>query len=203
MKKPEYVTPQDIVATAISYLGKDVSPNDTAPDEFGCAETITDLLSYAGCDIPEILSTITLNHFFIINTAWEKVNIPQAGDIIICVTGTGGRNGVTNGHVGVLLNDHQIASNDSATGRFIQNYTLDTWKARWVTLGGYPLIFYRKRYTVPTPPPPPAPAPVQPQPAPVTVPPEDYAALKRALDFLQVIINNLWIRMMDRRRSGV
>ena len=41
------------------------------------------------------------------------------------------------GHTGVILANNVIASNDSATGKFIKNYTLDTWAERYVNKGGF------------------------------------------------------------------
>ena len=39
--------------------------------------------------------------------------------------------------------DDKIASNDSRTGKFEENYTIDSWGDRYVRRGGYFMKFYR------------------------------------------------------------
>ena len=59
-------------------------------------------------------------------------------------TGMGTTGKIPNGHVGIVSEDEEIMSNSSATGLWTQNYTLVSWVAKYRTLGGYPIYFYRK-----------------------------------------------------------
>lgn len=147
--KPQFVTPEDIYKAALRYIGTDASPNDEAPDELGCAESVSDILFNAGCIMPTFLSTTKLNYFLKTSQDWEAVAIPKRGDIIISPTGLGGRGGISHGHTGIVMEEDLIASNNSRTGKFERNFLLSQWKHHWVVLGGYPMLFYRKRFTVP------------------------------------------------------
>lgn len=134
---------QTIYDTACLNLKTDVSPNDIAPDEYGCAETVSDLLKMAGFDIGLYLSTYQLYYALKSNSGFIRVDTPLYGDIIISPTGFG--NGMLpNGHVGICGKDDKIMSNNSFTGLFEENYTQDAWKARYQKVGGYPLIYFRK-----------------------------------------------------------
>lgn len=138
---------QTIYHTAASLLGRDASPEDLASDEFGCAETVCDVLAKAGFGTPRIyLSTTELYAFLKENSAWAPVGTPLAGDVIISPTDYkgSGRNGVTHGHTGIVMDSGTIASNNSFTGTFDINYTFDSWNRRWKVKGGYPVLLYRR-----------------------------------------------------------
>ncbi len=135
---------QAILQSAKNQLGSDASPNDEAPDELGCAETVTCVLRKAGCNIPIILSTAQLYTWLEKSPEWLEVPLPLPGDIILSPTGTGGKNGIRNGHVGIVGNDGWIMSNNSFSGVFERNYTLASWKYRYIISGGYKLAFFRK-----------------------------------------------------------
>lgn len=125
-------------------LGRDASPSDLAPDELGCAETVTTLLKQIYPETPIITGTWTLWDYFRKNdTVWFPLLEPEPGCVVICATGTG--NGKFPGHTGILLDDGTIASNDSWTGRLERNYDLDTWKKRYQSLGGFPVYYYKHK----------------------------------------------------------
>lgn len=129
---------------AVSCLGSDASPNDIAPDEYGCAETINAIHKKVfGFEIGGGLSTYLLYNVLLTSKYFIKIDSPKAGDIVISPTGYG--NGkLSNGHVGIVGKENVIMSNDSATGLFLENYTLDKWRARYVALGGYPMAYFRR-----------------------------------------------------------
>jgi len=135
---------EKLYETALSFIGTDASPNDEAPDELGCAETVNAIHKkcfgdYIGGDV----STYRLFQSIKERKDFTLVDMPEAGDIIISPTGYG--NGVVkNGHAGFVMKDGKIASNDSGSGLFKENYTLATWNKRYAQLGGYPVYFYRK-----------------------------------------------------------
>lgn len=146
----DYPTPQGqrLYSEAVNSLGKDASPNDLAPDELGCAETVSDIIISAGFAMPVILSTAELFSYFKNSSCWAEVGTPLPGDVVISPTGEGGRGGITHGHTGFIIMNGpqgvQIASNSSATGTFEQNYTLASWRARWALLGGYKVHLFRR-----------------------------------------------------------
>lgn len=123
-------------------IGTDASPSDNAPDELGCAETVTTLLRKVYPTTPIITGTYTLlqyldnpkNGFVITHT-------PTPECIVLSPTGTG--NAGTVGHVGIVLEDGIIASNDSRTGKFMKNYDLSTWRSRYHEKQGMPVFYYK------------------------------------------------------------
>lgn len=137
-----------IYKKALECLNVDVTPADEVPDEYACAETVSAIIFEAGFTIGKIVSTSLLYNFFQKkDREWIETYTPLPGDIIISPTGHG--NGqLANGHVGIVgektANDTLIMSNTSANGKFQQNYTLSTWKARYENLGGFPVVFFRK-----------------------------------------------------------
>lgn len=132
-----------LLQTAKSMIGKDASPADLAPDEYGCAETACDVMNDAGVGIPVILSTYQLYQAMLGRPDFVKTDQPLPGDLIISPTGYGS-GALPNGHVGFVGDNGVVMSNSSADGTFKQNYTLDTWKARYQGLGGYPIFYFRR-----------------------------------------------------------
>lgn len=130
-----------LVDLAKEHIGTDASPADLAPDELGCAETVTTILKKLYPKTPIITGTWTLWDYFEKHPNWFPMQQPEPGCIIISPTGTG--NGKFPGHVGIMLDDGTIASNDSFTGKFERNYDLDTWKARYQEKGGFPVYYYK------------------------------------------------------------
>ena len=132
--------------TALSFIGKDASPLDSAPDPLACAESVNEIVKAAfgepagGNNSTYWLYIALKNH-----RKFVEVTTPLPGDIIISPTGIGGgKNGVSNGHAGIMLENNQIASNDSRDGVFRQNYALFEWKYRYQTIGGYKVYFFRR-----------------------------------------------------------
>lgn len=132
--------------TAVSYLGTDASPNDIAPDELGCAETINAIHKKCfGFEIGGDVSTYRMYPVLLKSRFFIKVDSPLEGDIIISPTGYKLQySTLRNGHAGIMGKEGIIMSNDSFTGLFSENYTLETWKARYVIAGGYPMVFFRR-----------------------------------------------------------
>lgn len=133
-----------LYAKALTFLGIDASPNDLAPDEYGCADTVSAIvLACFGPIMRYSVSTAELYNILNTSPQFKKVTEFNFGDIIISPTGKGdGR--IPNGHVGIFGEGEEIMSNSSATGNFTNNYTLTTWVERYRTHGGYPIYFFRK-----------------------------------------------------------
>lgn len=113
--------------------------------EVGCAETVRNLVMSATA-IPIInqgmSSTAKLYKVLKNDRRFFSVEEPLAGDIIISPT-IGGSGKLTNGHTGIVGENGNIMSNDSRNGLLKQNYTLDSWKKRYVDKGGYKMEFFR------------------------------------------------------------
>lgn len=128
---------------AVASIGIDASPNDIAPDEVGCAETVNAIFkSVFGAEAGGSLSTHNMYLSLLKDKRFIKVDQPLPGDIIISPTGYGS-GGLSNGHVGIIGQKDTIMSNSSATGTFESNYTLKAWRDRYAGKGGYPVVFFR------------------------------------------------------------
>lgn len=129
---------------AIDSIGIDASPNDIAPDELGCAETVNNIHQNAfGFPIGGDLSTYRMYRAIKESSYFRKVENPLEGDIIISPTGYG-RGDIMTGHVGIVGQLPEIMANDSKTGTWIVKWTIDSWKERWQKRGGYPVHYYRR-----------------------------------------------------------
>jgi hypothetical protein len=131
----------NIADAAEVMINTDASPQDIAPDELGCAESVSNIVRSVIPNFPVITGTWTLYDRLNKDSRFDKVSDPQRGDIIISPTGTLA-NAPFPGHVGILSDYTNIMSNDSNSGEWRQNYTLRTWNARWKA-AGYPVYFYR------------------------------------------------------------
>lgn len=137
-------TRERIYLAAKQALGTDASPLDQAPDYLACAETVTTIIDKV---IPGIKWTArTSTHFLrkdlLNSTKFVRTTNPQPGDIVLSATGYGGKNGISHGHVGFLMEDGKIASNTSKTGMFDENFTVASWKRYYVQRGGYELLYF-------------------------------------------------------------
>jgi len=134
-----------IYKSTISFLGKDASPNDAAPDEYGCADSVCGVL-FNALLYPQIKWTVSTSQLYgqlLTSRGYIQVQIPRRGDIIISPTGYGSGK-LANGHTGICGDNGLIFSNTSAIGKFEQNYNTTTWKDRYVTLGNFPVYYFRK-----------------------------------------------------------
>lgn len=139
-----------IYATALRFLGTDASPNDLAPDELGCADTVSAILQVAlGKDmaINYTVSTAQLYRELSQSKAYMRVQEPLPGDILVSPTGYGNGN-LSNGHTGIwgeMEGAHRvIMSNNSSKGVFEKNFTDLSWRSRYVANGGFPMATFRK-----------------------------------------------------------
>lgn len=142
--KPDPGASGKLYMIALTCLGVDASPNDIAPDEYGCAETVNAIHTRAfGAPIGGDVSTYRLYSAIRVHSRFIGSDTPRRGDIVLSPSGYG--NGkLSNGHVGIVGDNGVIMSNDSKTGLFTENFTLDSWRKRYVDLGGYPMLFFRR-----------------------------------------------------------
>lgn len=121
-------------------LGKDASPRDLTADSTGCAESVTTLLKQIYPETPIITGTYSL--FEWLQKNWKETTVATPECILISHTGSG--NGSMRGHVGILDENLNVMSNDSATGKWMTNYSLETWRKRYVEKGGFKMRYFTK-----------------------------------------------------------
>lgn len=140
---PMTLKQQKIRDTALSLIGKHLTLDPNVPAALGCAEAVSYVLRAAGCTIPDGGQAGTAGLYAYLPTiGFIEVTTPQAGDIIFGVSGTS-INGSPHGHVGIVLPNGLIASNDSNTGLFKQNYTIATWTQFFMKIEGFPIHYLR------------------------------------------------------------
>lgn len=138
------VNSMNIYAEAKACLGQSLVPVGDDP-ELGCAVSVSVLLNEkCGIPIKVTQSTYELLQELISSPRFREVYIPIFGDIIISPTGTStiSNTPITHGHVGCVAK-YGILSNNSYTGLWGENYTLDSWRKRYQVQGGYPVRFFR------------------------------------------------------------
>lgn len=135
-------TKPTLCQAAAAAEGTDASPSDLAPDELGCAETVSTLIRGVLPDFPVITGTWTLWDALEHDKRFQRVALASlgCGDIIISPTVPGKP---FRGHAGICAAYGMIRSNDSRTGTFELNYTQKGWRQRYGTMGGYPIYIYR------------------------------------------------------------
>lgn len=132
---PERPT-ERLAEAAIGMLGKDASPKNLAPQELSCAEGVSNIINSVYTDFPaELLGTVDLYHVLRSSPHFTLVSTPVRGCVVVSPT-----TGDNHGHTGIYTQENVIASNDSRTGLFGENYTRQSWIAYFGTkkgLSGY------------------------------------------------------------------
>lgn len=145
--KPPKTAARTLYEYALAQIGKDASPADVAPDEYGCAETVCNIIHECFGDFPleggVIISTADLYKKLKKHPKFTQIAEFGPGDVLVSPTGYG-NGGLANGHTGIVGENNVIMSNDSATGLFKENYTIESWVARYRKIGGFPLYFFRR-----------------------------------------------------------
>lgn len=131
-------------------LGKHLTLDEAVPAEVGCAEAVSKVLSLSGINVPPqgISGTYSLYEWLDTNSAFQKIDEPEQGAILISPTGMG--DGSVEGHVGIFCafnlqwkNDWAIASNDSASGNFLETWSWQRWQAYYEAVGKLPCYIFR------------------------------------------------------------
>lgn len=143
-----------IYAEAFASLGKDITPDDEVNDRVACVHQLSTIIRKAlekETNFPIMTSTILLYEYLSKSPSWKEVSLPQYGDIITGVTGTGdGR--IKNAHCGIIGKRNAedgsawIMSNDSRTGTWEANYTLNSWQRYYGSKGSYHAHFFRPEH---------------------------------------------------------
>jgi hypothetical protein len=133
----------DLIDVCIANLGKDASPADLAPDGYACVESVTTLLKKIYSDVPILTYTPTF-HEYIRNprNGFVEIQQPEIECIVLSVTGTGKAGKI--GHTGIMGLHGLIMSNNSSTGKWEQNYTMDAWKRKYHDEYGMKTWLYKR-----------------------------------------------------------
>jgi hypothetical protein len=123
-----------------SKLCKNTDLSFIAPNEVGCAESVTRLLREIDPDLTPVLTgTWTLLQHLTTSKRWVELTKHIPGCVVIAATGTG--YGDIAGHVGIYDGD-RIWNNNSNTGRWTNSYTIQTFTARYLLAGGMRVRFF-------------------------------------------------------------
>lgn len=147
MPEPVETKRERLYRVAKSCIGRDMSPNDVAPDSLACMESLDGVwLETFGehlLPLANRLSTASGYQAMLHDARLEKITEAQAlpGDISIAPTGTSAK-GSPHGHVGIRGKETYM-SNDSSTGLWKANYTLPAWKLVFSTTLKFPLYYFR------------------------------------------------------------
>ena len=146
LQQKQSMNREKLYSTIMAFLNQDVTPTDVIPDEYACAETANAIHVKAfGFPIGGRASSYLLYQALLVSPYFTKMDEPDKGDIIISPTGTRTRKSpIPNGHVGFVIENNQIAANNSQNGKFQITYTIDSWRERYEVKGGYPVYFFRR-----------------------------------------------------------
>lgn len=145
IEDPEPSRADKLYDVSLEAVGTDASPSDLAPDELGCAETVSELIKKVLPGFRIITGTWTLWDILRKHPEMMLVTDPQPGDIIISPTGTSskGSRAPFPGHAGIVGKRGKIYSNDSYSGTFEQNFHRSGWSSRYKDRGGYSIYYFR------------------------------------------------------------
>lgn len=130
--------PKRVVYYARLCSGVDLST--LAPNEVGCAESVTRLLRQLDTTlVPVELSTYRLTLHLVVSKRFVELDTPLPGCVVIAATGTG--NGHIVGHTGIY-DGRRIWNNNSYTGKWSDSYTIATFRDRYERLGGMKVRFF-------------------------------------------------------------
>lgn len=147
---PPPLTPQQRLARRAEMLLKpvqDISPKDYAPDEVGCVESAFECYKqefgvYPNGSIDKIeLSTIEAFTTLKNNPKFNSVLEMQPGLFIISVSGQG--KNFYHGHIGIILENGLIASNNSSNGNWDTHLTVMKWVDYFVRGGGFKIYLFK------------------------------------------------------------
>ena len=142
LMKPDLSFSGSLYLMAISKLGKDASPQDRASDEYGCVESVTEIIHAMLPEVPVMLGTYTFWEYMQRSQRFQETLYPERGCIVISPTGTSSKK-AKNGHVGIMGDNEIIMSSDSRSGLFLENYALKSWKLYYKDKLGFPVFFYK------------------------------------------------------------
>lgn len=106
------------------WIGQDVTPQDEVPDEVACVESLVRVAQPLYPELKGLTYTPILHSVLKMNKRFKATLTPKRGVIVVSPT-----KGDNKGHCGIFLSDQKICSNQSATGKWLQNYDWSSWIA--------------------------------------------------------------------------
>lgn len=145
IEAPMVTNSMKLYETAKASLGKDMSPENKAPNSLACMESMDGVyLAAFGehlLDPDERLSTQLGYQAMLKDGRLEPISAPEGGCIVICPTGYSSI-GTSHGHTGVW-GEYDVMSNDSNTGLWSDNYTHDAWYNLFQKTLGFPVFYFK------------------------------------------------------------
>jgi hypothetical protein len=139
LEPPSLITfAERVVETSNEYLGKDVTPNDEVSDDLACAQCVSRIIKDLLPDFPILVSTRDLFNHLSKDKRFKGTNVITPGTIIISP-----RTETVHGHCGIWMDKKNIASNNSKTGLWEKNYTLDEWVNIFRLKRGLKIYFFQ------------------------------------------------------------
>lgn len=144
MPIPEPTNADRFLAAAKAALGRNLSAGTGVPYYVACAISVnrvhTDAFGFpigGGASTAELYAALRKSAYF------REVDTPILGAVVISPTGTGTKPAYPHGHVGIV-GKFGICSNDSSTGLFSENYTVDSWAGQFQEIEGYPVFYFER-----------------------------------------------------------
>lgn len=135
---PEPTKQKRLLQAVKSWIGKDASPENRAPQELSCAEGVSRILHNLFPSFPKgIVSSKELDNELARSTLFRRTSFPKSATVIVSP-----RTAQMNGHAGFTIEDDKIVSNDSKTGLMAQNYTISSWIKKFKEGRGLELHLY-------------------------------------------------------------
>ncbi len=138
---------EQLYTLAKSLLGKRLTLDSSVPPALGCAEAVSFCLhSLDPVLVPSkgLQGTMALLKWMQNNQQhFTPVTRPSLGTIIVSPTGMG-KNPSDHGHTGLVAKEG-ILSNESQSGLFREQWTLDAWDAYYVKALGFHVFYFDLR----------------------------------------------------------
>lgn len=132
------------VQAAKDCLGQNLSEGTGVPYYVACAVSVNKVHQRAfGFPVGGGASTAELYQALAASSYFKPSDVPVAGCVVISPTGHGSKSQYPHGHVGIV-GKYGICSNDSSTGLFSENYTIDSWNRQFSTVEGYPVFYFER-----------------------------------------------------------
>lgn len=141
---------EKLYEVAKSNLGKDISLDQSIPNELQCAQAASFVIKQVKSNaipVHGISGTAALYQWMKDSPLFEETFAPSLGSIIINATGTG--KNTIRGHCGIVAkydlmykNDAGVMSNDSNTGTLREQWSLKQWDKYYRITGGMPTHYF-------------------------------------------------------------
>jgi hypothetical protein len=141
---PETPSRQEILyKTTAMCLGRDLAPKSPVDDSMKCVVQVQEVIKLAfGSFLGDGEARYNTRALWqVLATVWDEIPEPEYGCVIIAPTGSGN---LPHGHVGITLK-HGVASNDSTNGRFVENYTAESFIHFFRDIHRFQIHIYRPK----------------------------------------------------------